>query len=81
MFSLDDLLGNEIILDVAAGVSSFCTEANKKGYHVTASDQIYNMSMEEISLKSEQDLDMIINQYLLVQIHQTVAVFSHSRQC
>ena len=62
MFNLDSLLGNKIILDVATGVSSFCAEANKKGHHVTASDQIYNMNLREISQKSEQDLDMIINQ-------------------
>lgn len=62
MFDLDDLSGNEIILDVASGVSSFCAEANKKGFNVTASDKIYSLSPYEIEQKCKQDLDMIIKQ-------------------
>lgn len=62
MFDLDDLIGNEKILDVASGVGSFCAEANKQGYDVTASDQIYSLNINEIEQKSQQDLDMIIKQ-------------------
>lgn len=62
MFDLDDLSGNEIILDVASGVSSFCAEANTQGLNVTASDKIYSLSPLEIEQKCEQDLEMIIKQ-------------------
>lgn len=46
----------EKILDVASGVSSFCAEANSKGYDVTASDRIYCFSAEEIEEKCSKDL-------------------------
>ncbi len=37
MFDLCNVsLKSETILDVASGVSSFCAEANAKGYNVTA---------------------------------------------
>lgn len=62
MFDLDDLPGNEIILDVASGVSSFCADANRRGLNVTASDKIYSLSPSEIEQKCKQDLDMIIKQ-------------------
>ncbi|MDO9097429.1 MAG: hypothetical protein Q7U60_04840 [Candidatus Methanoperedens sp.] len=62
MFNLDDLSGNEIILDVASGVSSFCAEANRQGLNVTASDKIYSLNPHEIEQKCKQDLDMIIKQ-------------------
>lgn len=63
MFELNDtLLKNEKILDVASGVSSFCTQANRQGFNVTASDRIYTFSPTEIEQKCSQDLDMIIKQ-------------------
>ncbi len=62
MFGLDDLSGNEVILDVASGVSSFCAEAHRQGFNVTASDKIYSLSPYEIEQKCKQDLDMIIKQ-------------------
>ncbi len=62
MFDLDNLPENEHILDVASGVSSFCAEANSKGYNVTASDRIYTSSPLEIEKKCKQDLDMVIKQ-------------------
>ena len=62
MFDLDDLDGNEIILDVASGVSSFCAQANRQGFNVTASDKIFSLSPSEIEQKCKQDLDMIIKQ-------------------
>ncbi len=63
MFDLDsNLLKNEIILDVASGVSSFCAEANREGFNVTASDRIYSSSPLEIEQKCRQDLDMVVKQ-------------------
>jgi hypothetical protein len=61
MFNLDDLAGGNI-LDVASGVSSFCAEANRQGFKVTASDKIYSSNPYEIEPKCKQDLDMIIKQ-------------------
>ena len=58
----NNLLKNEIILDVASGVSSFCAEADRQGFNVTASDRIYTFSPTEIEQKCSQDLDMIIKQ-------------------
>ncbi len=41
-FGLDtSALHNQRVLDVAAGVSSFCAEANLRGIRTTAFDQIY----------------------------------------
>ncbi|MCX9009832.1 MAG: hypothetical protein OIN66_01800 [Candidatus Methanoperedens sp.] len=62
MFALDDVLKNETILDVASGVSSFCAEANAKGYNVTASDKIYTCAPSEIGQKCASDLDTVIKQ-------------------
>lgn len=62
MFALDDVLENETILDVASGVSSFCAEANGKGYQVTASDKIYTSVPSEIGQKAASDLDEVIKQ-------------------
>ncbi len=62
MFDLDNLHKNELILDVASGVSSFCAEASAKGYNVTASDRIYTSSPLEIEQKCRQDLDEVIKQ-------------------
>ncbi len=63
MFDLNDtLLKNENILDAASGVSSFCAQANRQGFNVTASDRIYTFSPAEIRKKCSQDLEMIIKQ-------------------
>ncbi len=63
MFDLDsNLLKNEIILDVASGVSSFCAEANREGFNVTASDRIYASSPLEIEQRCRQDLDIVVKQ-------------------
>ena len=62
MFDLNSSLKNELILDVASGVSSFCAEANAKGYDVTASDIIYASSPKDIEQKCRQDLDEVIKQ-------------------
>ena len=61
MFQLDSLnLQNERILDVASGVSSFCAEANARGYNVTASDRIYNLPPRELEHKGKQDLNNVM---------------------
>ncbi|GIM29101.1 hypothetical protein CPJCM30710_17670 [Clostridium polyendosporum] len=61
MFGISSIDGKkEKILDVASGVSSFCAEANSKGYNVTASDRIYCFSAEEIEGKCIKDLELTI---------------------
>ena len=63
MFDLGNVsLKNETILDVASGVSSFCAEANAKGYNVIASDKIYMSSASDIGQKCARDLDTVIEQ-------------------
>ncbi len=63
MFDLGNIpLKNETILDVASGVSSFCAEANAKGYNVTASDKIYKSGASDIGQKCARDLDTVIKQ-------------------
>ena len=47
------------ILDVAAGVSSFCAEANRLGVNVTAFDSIYDLSGNEIRRRCEFDLEQV----------------------
>jgi len=62
MFGLSDLdPAAEKILDAASGVSSFCAEANEKGYDVTASDRIYGLSPEEIREKCAADLVTVMD--------------------
>jgi hypothetical protein len=59
-FALDlPQLKGKNILDVASGVSSFCAEANENGIDVTAFDQIYNRTAEEIQSQCEPDLDFV----------------------
>ena len=61
MFELSNInFKDEKILDVASGVSSFCSEANSKGYSVTASDKIYHFSAKEIEEKCISDLKMVM---------------------
>ena len=60
MFALGDLNPQtERILDVASGVSSFCKEANSKGFDVIASDRIYNFLPVEIEEKCKKDLETV----------------------
>src|SRR5256885_464343 len=59
-FALEvEKLRGKAILDVAAGVSSFCAEANRLGLNVTALDSIYDLSGEEIRRRCEPDLDQV----------------------
>jgi hypothetical protein len=60
MLGLEDLAGDERILDVASGVSSFCAEANARGWHVTASDRIYGLAPEAIEKKCAADLELML---------------------
>jgi len=54
------LLENHKILDVAAGVSSFCAEAHEKSYDVLAADPIYTMSADDLERRCQEDLtDML----------------------
>ncbi len=63
MFALSDLNPQrERILDVASGVSSFCKEANAKGYDVMASDRIYNFLPDEIEIKCVRDLETVFSE-------------------
>lgn len=59
-FALDlEKLRRQAILDVAAGVSSFCAEARGLGLDVTAFDSIYEWTGDEIQRRCEPDLDQV----------------------
>ncbi len=59
-FALDlEKLRGQAILDVAAGVSSFCAEARGLELDVTAFDPIYEWTGEEIQRRCEPDLDQV----------------------
>ncbi|MCX7749025.1 MAG: hypothetical protein N2645_19370 [Clostridia bacterium] len=61
MFDLDDFNPHqEKILDAASGVSSFAAEASKLGFHVTASDRIYQFDADEIASKCKADLEIVL---------------------
>ena len=61
-FALDPAaLAGQAILDVAAGVSSFCAEAAQRGLNTTALDLIYERSLEEIEARCQPDLDHVLN--------------------
>jgi hypothetical protein len=62
-FSLRDInLSGEKVLDIGAGVSSFCAEASEKGYDVTGADPIYAAAAPALALKCKEDLDEVIAQ-------------------
>ncbi len=50
------------ILDLGAGISSFCAEAAACGYDVAAADPIYRSSSEDIAEKSQADLADVLLQ-------------------
>jgi hypothetical protein len=62
LFALDNANADDVILDVGAGVSSFCAEANARGYRVTASDRIYGLAAEAIAAQCVRDLDQVMAQ-------------------
>jgi hypothetical protein len=55
-----DALRGKSVLDVAAGVSSFCAEARAGGHQVTAFDRIYQLAPEEIAGRCGKDLDEVV---------------------
>ena len=60
-FTLDlDALRGRRILDVAAGVSSFCAEAHEQGLDVTAFDLIYDWAPHDIAVRCGPDLDYVV---------------------
>jgi hypothetical protein len=50
------------VLDLGAGLSSFCAEAAARGYQVTAADPVYFLSKDEIARKSDEDLKEVLRQ-------------------
>ncbi|MDM8560659.1 hypothetical protein [Candidatus Parabeggiatoa sp. HSG14] len=55
------ILENHKILDVAAGVSSFCAEAHDKNYDVLAADPIYEMSADDLEHRCQKDLTDVLS--------------------
>jgi hypothetical protein len=54
-------LRDKKILDVAAGVGSFCAEARQAGLDVTAFDAIYGLPADEIESHCIRDLDHVLD--------------------
>jgi SAM-dependent methyltransferase len=50
------------VLDMGAGIGSFCAEAAVRGYDVTAADPIYDLAQETIAEKSKADLEEVMRQ-------------------
>lgn len=66
-FGLSELeLSGERILDMGAGVSSFCAEMSERGYDVTAADPIYHLPVELIRQKFRAGLEEVLFQLLEV---------------
>jgi hypothetical protein len=58
----DNDLQDTTILDLGAGVSSFCAEASSRGFDVTAADPIFEFDANTIAQKSRIDLDEVVRQ-------------------
>ncbi len=70
-FRLDtSALQKQSVLDVAAGVSSFCAEANLRGIRTTAFDQIYQLSSEAIQARCEPDLEAVTRNIALAKTYK-----------
>lgn len=70
-FALDlDGLQKNSILDLAAGVSSFCAEGRELGLNITAADLIYEFSPAQIRARCQPDLDFVIAQIAGLTIYQ-----------
>lgn len=63
-------LQNQRVLDVAAGVSSFCAEANARGIRTAAFDQIYQLSPETIQARCEPDLEAVTRNIALAKTYK-----------
>jgi SAM-dependent methyltransferase len=62
-FQLEDHdLASVRVLDMGAGIGSFCAEAAARGYNVTAADPIYDLAPETIAEKSKADLEEVMRQ-------------------
>ena len=48
------------VLDVGAGVSSFCGEGTARGLAITAADPIYGWEAEDIRRRCEPDLEAVV---------------------
>lgn len=57
------------VLDVAAGVSSFCAIGNAVGLNITAIDPAYYFMADEIEIKAEEDLDTVLNKLAFNKSH------------
>lgn len=63
IFQLHDAdLAQGKILDIAAGTSSFCAEASRRGYGVTAADRIYGSPIETIEAAFIATMEDIMRQ-------------------
>lgn len=70
-FGLDaSLLRRQRVLDVAAGVSSFCAEANAQGIATTAFDQIYQLPAKVIQARCEPDLEAVTRNIALAKTYK-----------
>jgi SAM-dependent methyltransferase len=63
-------LEGKSILDLAAGVSSFCAEGRAHGLEVMAADLIYDFSPSQIRTRCEPDLDFVIDQIAGLTIYK-----------
>jgi hypothetical protein len=57
-FAPEDL-ANLRVLDLASGVSSFCAEANARGFATMAADPIYDWTLETIAARCQADLESV----------------------
>jgi hypothetical protein len=60
LFALDNTNADDVILDAAGGVSSFCAEANAQGWNVTAADRVYTLDADTIAAKCAADLQQVM---------------------
>jgi hypothetical protein len=58
------------ILDVAAGVSSFCAEANARGLNAVAVDLIYSWPWQQILARCEPDLDEVVTAMAGLEVYR-----------
>ncbi|MDG1518812.1 MAG: class I SAM-dependent methyltransferase [Flavobacteriales bacterium] len=64
-----DSLEGKKVLDVAAGVSSFCAIGNAVGLNITAVDPAYYYMADEIEIKAEEDLDTLLTKLAFNKAH------------
>ena len=64
----ESLVGQKV-LDVAAGVSSFCAIGNAVGLNITAIDPAYYFMADEIETKAEEDLETVLTKLAFNKSH------------